>query len=108
MGAGHAYEEFLQIVRQTEVMQQVLTDFEEEPARLLISICKNYEVSRELVPDHHFHPSGYVGQVALRALVSAGLVERQAGDRFSLYRYKPTPAGMEYYVKLTSEERCHQ
>lgn len=99
------YEEFTQIIKQTEVMKRLLADLEEEPAKLLVSICKKYQASHEPVADHHLNPSGYVGQVALRALVSAGLVERQAGDRFSIYRYNPTPAGMEYYLKLISEER---
>ena len=98
-----AYEDFIQTTRQTEVMQQVLADLEKEPARLLLAICREYEASNEPVSDHHFHVSGYLGEIALRALVSAGLIERQAGGRFAIYRYKPTSAGMEHYRRLTSE-----
>jgi hypothetical protein len=98
-----AYEDFVQTINQTEVMRQALAGLQEEPGKLLRVICKEYEASNEPVSDHHFHLSGYLGEIALRALLSAGLIERQSGERSSIFCYKPTPAGMEHYKRLIRE-----
>lgn len=95
-----AYEDLAQVLRQTAPMQQVLAELEKEPVTLLLSICKEYETTKEAVPDHHLHLSGYIGEVAVRILLAAGLIERQPGRRLSVNSYKPTSAGMEYYRKL--------
>lgn len=100
-----AYEDLVQTIKQTEVMQQALAGLQEEPVKLLRAICKEYEASNEPVSDHHFHLSGYLGEIALRALLSAGLLERQSGDWSSIFRYKPTPAGIEHYKNLIRETR---
>ena len=96
--------DFQTLIKNTEVMKHVLESLEEEPARILIHICKEYEASGRPVPDHHFHVSGYIGEVALRALVAAGLIQSRPGRRFSLYDYEPTPAGLEHYRKLVSSD----
>ena len=98
-----AYEGLVQTIKQTEVMQQALAGLQEEPVKLLRAICKEYEASNEPVSDHHFLLTGYLGEIALRALLSAGLIERQSGDRDSIFRYKPTPAGLEHYKRLIRE-----
>jgi hypothetical protein len=41
----------------------------------------------------------------LRALVSANLVAKETGDRFSLYGYKPTEAGLNCYKGMLEEKR---
>ncbi len=46
-----AYEELIERLRQTDVMQQVLAALEKEPVTLLYAICKEYEASNEPVPD---------------------------------------------------------
>ncbi|MGB2856319.1 MAG: hypothetical protein WBC61_06720, partial [Dehalococcoidia bacterium] len=78
-------------------MQAMLAALEKEPVTLLYAICK------EPVPDHHLHVSGYLKEVALRALLSTGLLERQLGGRLSIYSYKPTPAVIKYYRILVDE-----
>ena len=98
-----AYEDLVQTIKQTEVMQQALASLQEEPVKLLRAICKAYEASNEPVSDYNLYLSGYLGEIALRALLSAGLIERQSGDRSSIFRYKPTPAGMEHYKRLIRE-----
>lgn len=98
-----AYEELVQTIKQTEVMQQALAGLQEEPGKLLQAICKEYEASNKPVSDHHFHLSGYLGEIAVRSLLSAGLIERQWGDQSSIFCYKPTPAGMEHYKSLIGE-----
>lgn len=100
-----AFEDFVTEIRKTELMQALLRGLEEEPAKLLGTICKEYEVTNRAVPDHHLHLTGYFGDVTLRALVSAKLVTKEPGDRFSLYGYKPTEAGLKYYKAMLDEKR---
>lgn len=98
-----AYEDLSEALRQTDAMQAVLAALEKEPITLLYAICAEYKSSKEPVPDHHLHVSGYLKEVALRALLSTGLLERQPGGRLSIYSYKPTPAGIKYYRRLVDE-----
>jgi hypothetical protein len=99
------YEDLVQTIKQTGVMKQALAYLQEEPVKLLLAICKEYEASNEPVSDHHFHLSAYWGEIALQALLSAGLLERESGDRSSIFRYKPTPVGIEHYKNLIRETR---
>ncbi len=99
------FEDFIQIVKQTETMQALFQGLEREPAKLLTAICREYEATNRAVPDHHLNLSGYFGEAILRALVSANLVTREREDRFALYGYKPTEAGLKYYRGMIDEKR---
>jgi hypothetical protein len=44
-----------------------------------------------------------LGEAALKALLSAGLIKRQPGRKLSLYSYEPTPEGLEQYEKLKAD-----
>ena len=98
-----AIDDFAALIGTTEVMRQLLKNLREEPAYLLRDICREYERTGQLVPDHHLNPTGYSGEASLKALVSAGLLSRQTGDRFFLYAYEPTPAGLEQYERLKAD-----
>ena len=100
-----AFEDFVGVVKQTETMQALLENLEREPAKLLAAICREYEATKKAVPDHHLNLAGYFGEAMLRALVSANLVTREREDRFSLYGYKPTEAGLKYYKALLKEKK---
>ena len=100
-----AFENFVDVVKQTETMQALLQNLEREPAKLLAAICREYEATKKAVPDHHLNLAGYFGEAMLRALVSANLVARERGDRFSLYGYKPTEAGLKYYRAMLKEKK---
>jgi len=89
-----AFEDFVTEIRKTETMQALLS-----------TICKEYEATSRAVPDHHLHLMGYFGEAMLRALISANLVAREAGDRFSLYNFRPTEAGLKYYNAMIDEKR---
>ncbi len=78
---------------------------EKEPAKLLAAVCREYEVTNKAVPDHHLNLAGYSGEAMLRALVSANLITRERGDRFSLYGYKPTEQGLKYYKAMVKEKK---
>jgi len=99
-----AFEDFIAILRKTEPMQALLQSLDEEPAKILSSICKEYEITNKAVPDHHLPLAGYFGEAILRALASAGLVTREAAQ-FSLYGYKPTETGLKYYKGMLDEKR---
>ncbi len=100
-----AFEDFVAIIRETRTMQALLESLNEEPAKLLGAICREYEVTNQAVPDHHLHLAGYFGEAMLRALVSANLVTKEKGDRFSLYGYKPTETGLKCYKDMLDEKR---
>ena len=100
-----AFEDFVDAVKQTETMQALIQNLEREPAKLLAVICREYEATNKAVPDHHLNLAGYFGEAMLRALVSANLVARERGDRFSLYGYKPTEAGLKYYRAMLKEKK---
>jgi len=100
-----AFEDFTNAVKQTDSMQALFQSLEREPAKLLASICREYEVTNKAVPDHHLNLSGYFGEAILRALVSASLITREREDRFALYGYKPTEAGLKYYKAMHDEKR---
>ena len=100
-----AFEDFVDVVKQTETMQALLQNLEREPAKLLAAICREYEVTNKAVPDHHLNLAGYFGEAMLRALVSANLITREREDRFSLYGYKPTETGLKYYKAMLNEKK---
>ena len=98
-----AIDEFTSLLETTEVMRQALRSLKEEPAVLLSAICRDYRVSGQPVPDHRLPLAGYMGEAALKALLSAGLVEQHPGGRISLYSYEPTEKGLQQYQKLEAE-----
>ena len=98
------FDDFTDVVRRTDAMQALLQSLEREPAKLLKIICREYEATGKAVPDHHLSVGGYFGEAMLRALVSAGLVTRERGGRFSLYCYRPTEEGLRYYRGMLSED----
>ena len=100
-----AFEDFVDVVKQTETMQALLQNLEREPAKLLAAICREYEATKKAVPDHHLNLAGYFGEAMLRALVSANLIIREREDRFSLYGYKPTEVGLKYYKAMRKEKK---
>ena len=99
-----AFEDFIAIVKETEPMQALLRSLNEEPVKLLGNICKEYETTNKAVPDHHLPLAGYFGEAMLRALVSAGLITKEAAE-FSLHGYKPTETGLKYYKDMLDEKK---
>ena len=85
-------------------MKHLLQIIDEEPLSVFTHICKEYESTNKPVSDHHIHSSTYFGEAALKALVTAGLIERESGGRLSLYQYKPTEAGLAQYKSLMAEQ----
>ena len=100
-----AFEDFTELIKQTETMQALLQSLEKEPAKLLAAVCREYEGTNKAVPDHHLNLAGYSGEAMLRALASANLITRERGDRFSLYGYKPTKEGLKYYRAMVKEKK---
>lgn len=98
-----AIDDFTALLETTEVMKQVLKSLREEPVHFLGDICREYERTGRSVPDHRLQFVGYLGEALPKALLSAGLIRRQTGDRLSIYSYEPTPEGQEHYEKLKAD-----
>jgi hypothetical protein len=99
-----AIDDFTALMEKTEVMKQVLKSLKEEPAQLLGDICREYQKTGQPVPDHRLRFVGYMGEAALKALLSAGLIKRQSGGRLSLYCFEPTPEGLKQFEKLEADD----
>jgi hypothetical protein len=93
------------LIEATDVMKEVLRSLKEEPGHLLALICREYEKTGQPVPDHRLHCVGYMGEAALRALVSAGMIHRHAGGGLALYTYEPTVEGKSRCDGLEKERR---
>ena len=100
-----AFEDFTAAIKKTQTMQALFQSMEEEPVKLLGSICQEYETTGKPVPDHHLYLAGYFGEAMLRALLSANLIIKEPQDRFSLYGYKPTEEGLKHYQGMAEEKR---
>jgi len=98
-----AFEDFVDIIRKTEAMQEILKNLVDEPAKLLTSICEEYEDTKKPVPDHHLLLVGQTGETAVKVLLSANMITKETGQ-FSLYSYKPTELGLTYCKKLRAEQ----
>jgi len=98
-----AIDEFTTLMENTEVMKQVFRSIREEPAYRLRDICREYARTGNPVPDHRLQLFGYMGEMAIKALLSAGLVARHSGGTLSLYTYEPTAEGLRHYAGLRDE-----
>lgn len=98
-----AIDDFARLIEATDVGKHMLHSLKEEPARLLGRICREYDRTGTPVPDHNLELYGYMGEAAVTALVSAGLIRRQPGGRTSLYCYEPTAEGISQYEKLKAD-----
>jgi hypothetical protein len=98
-----AIEDFFAILEGTEVIEQITRSLREEPAKLLGDICREYQKGGQPVADHGLFLFGYLGESALKALISAGLINRRPGGRTSLYTYEPTEQGIEQYERLKAD-----
>lgn len=101
--AMSAIDDFAFLLESTEVIKQALKSLKEEPAHLLGEICRDYHRTGQPVPDHRLQLTGYLGEAALKALLSAGLLKQHSGGTLSLYCYEPTLQGLEQYERLKSD-----
>jgi hypothetical protein len=100
-----AFEDFTKLIKQTDTMKALYENLEKEPAKLLATICREYEATNRAVPDHHLNLAGYFGEAMLRVLVGADLVTKEREDRFSLHGYRPTETGLKYYRAMLKEKK---
>ncbi|MEA3298145.1 MAG: hypothetical protein U9Q31_01375, partial [Chloroflexota bacterium] len=60
------FENFVEVINGTEEMRSLLRNLEEEPANLLVSICREFEATDQEVPDHHLNLAGYFAEAAIK------------------------------------------
>ena len=92
-----AFDQFVQEIKNTEVMERVFDLLEREPAHLLELICQEFENTGCALPDHRLQLNGFIEDISLKALMAAELVCREDGGRLSLYQYRPTDRGLQHY-----------
>ncbi len=93
-------DEFIDLIEETEAVKGVVKSLKLEPAKLLRDICLEYRETGHPIPDYKLNLVGYLREIALRALISADLIEEKSGGRLSLYVYEPTEKGLDQFVKL--------
>jgi len=98
-----AFDDFAALLEGAEAVKPILRSVREEPALLLGQVCREYQATGQPVPDHNLSFAGYLGEIAVRALVSAELIRQLPGGSVSLYCYDPTPEGLEHYRGLKAE-----
>ncbi len=98
-----AIDDFIKSLEATEVMTQVLNTMNRESAYLLKDICLYYRSNGAPAPDHRLQFAGYMGEAALKALISAGFVKKMSGGRLSLYAYEPTEKGLQQFKRLEAD-----
>ncbi len=100
----NAVDDFFALLKDTEPVREALKGLREEPAHLLGDICIEHSRTGQPVPDHRLHLASYTREVGLRALLAAGLIERETGGHLSLFSYKPTADGLAQWEKLKAAD----
>ncbi|MBI4328733.1 MAG: hypothetical protein HY685_02580 [Chloroflexi bacterium] len=97
------YKEFASLINNTEIIKQVLKNIEEEAAQAFRQIAREYERTKQPVPDHYLSTGGYLGEMIVRALIIVGLIAERSVDRYVVKAYVPTEQGVALYKKLVEE-----
>jgi len=100
-----AFDDFTGSVRGTPVVTRVMESMMIEAAQALRDICRAFQATGEPMGGHHLPAGGYMGEMIVRALIEADLIEEVEGEeRGFMRRYKPTRNGEKTYAKLDKED----
>ena len=103
VGVG-AFDKFSESVRGTPVVSRMLTSTMIEAAQALRDICQEFEKFGQPLGDHHLPAGGYMGEMVVKALMEAKLIEEAQAERGALHKYSPTAAGCKVYAGLKKED----
>ena len=98
-----AYDELLELVKETDIFKETVRSLEEEPIRVFGDICREFEKTGKPIPDHNINILGYFGDLSLRILSASGLIKALPVERLALRRYRPTEKGLDIYKRLVAE-----
>ena len=99
-----AINDFGAAVRETPVVERMLESMVIEASQALRDICKTFQATGEPMGGHHLPAGGYMGEMIVRMLIDANLIEEVEGqERGYLHRYKPTKDGEKTYATLDKE-----
>ncbi len=99
-----AFDDFVGAVRGTPVVTRVMESMMIEAAQALRDICRVFESTGEPMGGHHLPAGGYMGEMIVRALIEAELIEEVAPqERGFLHRYRPTESGVSTCARLDAE-----
>ncbi|MBI4236456.1 MAG: hypothetical protein HY688_03760 [Chloroflexi bacterium] len=99
-----ALEEFDAVVQGTEVIRRVLHSLTIEAAQALRQVCRESEQTGKPLPDYRLSTGGYMGEMIVRALIEASLMEEVLADRRAVRQYQPTERGLAFYHKFAEEQ----
>lgn len=99
-----AFEDFDAAIHGTDVIHRVLRSLTIEAAQALREICREFDTTGLAVPDHRLSGAGYMGEMIVRALVEAKLIEETLAERRTVRQYRPTDAGRAIFAKLQEEQ----
>ena len=99
-----AFEDFDTVVHGTDVIKRVKRSLTIEAALALREICREFDTTSKAVPDHRLSGGGYMGEMIVRALVEAGLIEETLAERRTVRQYQPTDKGRSVFSKLQEEQ----
>ena len=100
---AHAQEELAQIIRESGPLQQLLEELEQYPAALFRRVCALGSARGGPVPDYDLGLVPYLGEVSLRALEQAQLIERVDRQSIAMHAYVPTAKGKALWERLQAQ-----
>ncbi len=101
--ATSALQELQELVDSLGPIRDLVEQLHRHPVELLRQVCAQHRERGGPVPDHSLRLSSYLGEVAIRALLVGGLIERNTTDRHALQAYVPTSRGKELCDRIEAE-----
>ena len=83
-------------------MRELQDELRRYPVRLLRQLAAEFRRRQAPVPDHALELAPYVGETALRALVTSGLAE-QVRSPYAVRAYKPTERALDLLQRLARD-----
>lgn len=103
-----SFEEFDTALHGTKIVQRVRRSLTIEATQALQQICREFERTGKPLPDHHLSSGGYMGEMIVKALIEAGLIEETEAERRAVRQYGPTERGRAFYRALLEENAFAQ
>jgi len=103
VSAQNAREELAGIVRESSPFRQLREELEQYPLSLFRRVCTLNVERGGPVPDYTLGLVPYLGDVSLRALEQAQLIEKVERRSPGVHAYEPTAKGKALWQRLQAE-----
>jgi hypothetical protein len=98
-----ANKELVEIISKFGPIRQLREELDRYPVELFRRVCLLSSKRNSSVPDYNLRLAPYLGEMALRALVSAELVATVDRGIHSMQAYVPTDKGKKLWQRLEAE-----